>query len=627
MNFYRLVCNKHIPMDYHNLNKQELIEEIQSAHRELRESREMLQAIRSGEIDAVVVQRGGSEQVYVLDDANITYRKMIEEMNDGAVIFNHDGSVLYCNKAFAGMVGYPVEKIVTKPIVDFLNPEFISFFNNLSGSALKAPFRRLLNLQPRSGNHIQASISLHAIKTSALDALMMTVTDESQKLYIKKLNHQQSALEKLAIKLKKAKEEADEAIKLLKEKNFNYALLNKEFIKINNKLAKANKELLKAKKKAEESDAVKTAFVANMSHEIRTPLNSIIGYTKILANSITHDEHKKHIEIVSQSGKNLLHLIDSIVDLSRLEAEEMKIEKTVVFLNDLMYSIKAQFEPFAVNREGKPLRFRLLLPEKWKDQTVIYADEFRLQQIISNLLSNAFKHTDDGYIEFGYNTDTNRGQVFFFVKDTGTGIKKKDQKVIFNRFQHGTNSSKKVISGTGLGLAISKGLTALMGGEIWLESKVGKGSTFYFTIPLNEVDPGSIQKQEETSFTCTNVPRLEGKKLLISEDDLFSREMMVHMLKKTGAELITADDGRETLKMFQQHGADLVLLDIRLPELDGYQVLKEIRSSDPDTIVIAQTAYAMLEEIRKLKQAGFNDYLTKPVNDNELYGLLHKYLG
>jgi CheY-like chemotaxis protein len=215
----------------------------------------------------------------------------------------------------------------------------------------------------------------------------------------------------------------------------------------------------------------------------------------------------------------------------------------------------------------------------------------------------------------------------FYVKDTGTGICKNDQEIIFNRFQHGTNSSKKVISGTGLGLAISKGLTALMGGEIWLESEVGSGSTFYFTIALNKIDPESILKPEKRSISYTEIPRLQGKKLLLSEDDLFSREMMVYLLKKTGAELITATDGRETLKMFKQHGADLVLLDIRLPELDGYQVLKEIRSSDPDTIVIAQTAYAMLDEISKFKQAGFNDYLIKPVSDDELYGLLHKYLG
>ncbi len=614
-------------MDFHNLSKKELVEELQRANRELWESRDMLQAIRTGEIDAVVVQRDGSEQIYVLDDANITYRKMIEEMNEGAVIFNPDGSVLYCNKAFAGMVKCTVEEIISKPIADFIDPEFIELFNNLSGSTLKDPVRKSIKLRPGSGEHIPAMISLHSIPTSTLEAFMMTVTDEREKLYIKKLNYQQAALEKLTIKLKKAKEEADEAVNLLKEKNFDYAILNKEYVAINNKLANANKELLTAKKKAEKSDHLKSAFIANMSHEIRTPLNSIMGYTKILANSAKDDKHKKHIEVISQSGKKLLHLIDSIVDLSRLEAEEMKIEKTVVFLNDLMDSIKAQFEPFAVNREGQPLEFRLLLPENIKDQPVIYADEFRLQQIISNLLSNAFKHTDKGYIEFGYKTEAGEDKLMFFVKDTGTGIDKKDREIIFNRFQHGSNSSKKIISGTGLGLAISKGLTALMGGEIWLESEKGSGSTFYFTIPLNRVEPESSLKPEKSSISATGIPRLAGKKLLLSEDDLFSREMMVYLLEKTGAGLFTATDGRETLRMFQQHGADLVLLDIRLPKLDGYQVLKEIRSIDPDTIVIAQTAYAMLDEVRKFKLAGFNDYLIKPVSDEELYGLLHKYLG
>jgi signal transduction histidine kinase len=158
-------------------------------------------------------------------------------------------------------------------------------------------------LQPGSGKNIPAMISLHTITTSTLDAFMMTVTDEREKLYIKKLSHQQAALEKLTLKFKEAKEEADEVVKLLKEKNFDYALLNKEYVDINNKLAKANKELLTAKKKQKESDDLKSAFIANMSHEIRTPLNSIIGYTKILVNSVTDDNHKKHIEIISQSGK------------------------------------------------------------------------------------------------------------------------------------------------------------------------------------------------------------------------------------------------------------------------------------------------------------------------------------
>ncbi|MFO7924262.1 MAG: ATP-binding protein [Bacteroidales bacterium] len=613
-------------MEFKNLSKNELVEEIKKAHRELRESQDMLQAIRTGEIDAVVVQREGGEQIYVLDDANITYRRMIEEMNEGAVIFNPGGSVLFCNKAFAAMVKFPVEEIVSKPITNFFNPKLIERFRELSANALRKPVRESIKLRPKTGKNIPAIISLHLITTSSLDTFLMTVTDERERLYIKKLSHQQAALKKLTLKYKEAKEETDKAVKLLKEKNFDYALLNREYVTINNKLAKANKELLTAKKRAEKSDHLKSAFIANMSHEIRTPLNSIMGYTKILANLVTDDEHKKHIEIISLSGKNLLHLIDSIVDLSRLEVEEMKIEKSIVFLNDLMDGIKAQFEPFTVNKEGRPLELRLLLPEETKDQPVIYADEFRLQQIISNLLSNAFKNTDEGYIEFGYKMKTREEKVMFFVKDTGTGICKGDQKIIFNRFQHGTNSSKKVVSGTGLGLAISKGLTALMGGEIWLESEEGSGSTFYFTIALDKINPESRQKPVKRYISYTDIPRLGGKKLLLSEDDLFSREMMVYLLKKTGAELITATDGKETLKMYKQHGADLVLLDIRLPEVDGYQVLKEIRSGDPDTIVIAQTAYAMLDEIRKFKLAGFNDYLIKPVSDDQLYALLHKYL-
>jgi CheY-like chemotaxis protein len=248
-------------------------------------------------------------------------------------------------------------------------------------------------------------------------------------------------------------------------------------------------------------------------------------------------------------------------------------------------------------------------------------------QIMNNLLSNALKYTRKGSVEFGYEINDLKKELIFFVRDTGIGISKKDQEVIFKRFSQGRVFSKDVvISGTGLGLAISKGLTSLIGGDIWVKSKVGQGSTFYFTIPYKKAEPAASLNPEDEELTDTAVPRLMGKSILLGEDDPYSREMMLYLLKKTNAEVLSAKDGRETLEIFHQNNVDLVLLDLRMPEMDGYQVLKEIRLKKPGTLVIVQTAYAMQDDIRNFKEVGFDDYLTKPISDTKLFGLLNKYL-
>lgn len=613
-------------MNYHSFSKQQLVEEVQKINGELQEAREVISAIQHGEVDAVVVHRDKGEQVYVLDDVNITYRRMIEEMNEGAIILNSEYSVLYCNKAFADLINCHVASVTSKPITNFINPGFVEFFQNISGNDIQTPVRRSIKLKDASGKNIPVFISLHKIMLAGIKTLMMTVTDEREKMHIKKLSLHQAAMEKLTLKLRKAKEEAELAAALLREKNRDYVILNDEYININNKLLEANEELELARKRAESSDHFKSAFIANMSHEIRTPLNSILGYTKILKNSAINEEYKNHVDVIDNSGRHLLYLINDIVDISKLESGEMNTDESAVFLNDLLSNIKTQFDAYAINREKQNIDFRLRLPGNINQELVIYTDEFRLQQILSNLLSNAFKYTDKGFIEFGYEL-RDRKEIMFFVRDTGYGISKEDQEIIFNRFRQGKIPSRQVVSGTGLGLAISKGLTKLLEGEIWMKSEPGEGSTFYLTLPLKEVEvePGTELKNDR--LPISGIPQLTGKRILLSEDDFFSREMMIYLLKKTNATLLVAEDGVETLRKFEKVNADLVLLDIRLPELDGYEVLKEIRSINPDTFVIAQTAYAMMDDIKKFREAGFTDYITKPVSDDELYSLLHHYLG
>jgi PAS domain S-box-containing protein len=611
-----------------DFSKRELIlsDEVKRLKRELQESQELLHAIQRGEVDAVVVNRDHGEQIYVLDDANITYRKMVEEMNEGAVTFNHEGVILYANKAFARLTKYGIGQVISKPVTDFFNPEFLDLIQNLNNLNTNDPVKTSINLLDKNGKTIPVLISLHNLVFTGIEIILMTVTDQREKLYIEKLALHQATLERLTTKLKKAKEEAENAVSRLKEKNLDYSILNHEYITINNILAKTNEELLIAKEKAEKSDNLKTAFIANMSHEIRTPLNSILGYTNMLKGSIDDTEQKKHIDVIIHSGKHLLHLINDIVDLSILDTGEMNIFESEVVLNDMMHRIKTQLDAYALNKGIQHIELRLILPTDSQLNPVVLTDEYRVAQILNNLLSNALKFTREGSVEFGYEINDLKKELLFFVRDTGTGISKKDQEVLFKRFSQGRVPSKDVvISGTGLGLAISKGLTDLMEGEIWVESKAGQGSTFYFTIPYKKAEPEATPKPEEEKLTDTAIPRLMGKRILLSEDDPYSREMMLYLLKKTNAEVLTAKDGRETIEIFQQNDVDLVLLDLRMPEMDGYQALKEIRLKKPDALVIVQTAYAMQDDIRNFSEVGFDDYLTKPISDTDLFGLLNKY--
>ena len=357
-------------MDYLSSSKEELIEEIRKINLELEENHNIIQAIRTGQIDAVVVTKGG-EKVFVLDDANIPYRRMIEEMNEGAVTFTLDGSVLFCNKAFAKLIDSKVENIVSKPVTSFTDSKFADVFRSISSDVKKDIIRSSLKLTAATGKIIPVQISMHKMLMAGMEIVLMTVTDEREKLYIKKLTSGKLALEKLAVKLREAKEESEKAAYLLKMKNQEYTKLNKEYIEINNQLSKTNQELMLAMENSKKSDRLKSAFIANMSHEIRTPLNSILGYTKILMDKFTDDDQKNHIRVITRSGEDLLNLINDIVDLSRLEASEMNIVHTEVAIDELMLNVKKQFEAYAINKNKHNIELNCNLPDSKKNFVIL----------------------------------------------------------------------------------------------------------------------------------------------------------------------------------------------------------------------------------------------------------------
>ncbi len=376
-------------------------------------------------------------------------------------------------------------------------------------------------------------------------------------------------------------------------------------------------ELIKALEKAEESDKLKTAFLTSMSHEIRTPMNHIIGFVDFLRDpELPADEREEYSQIVFDSGQVLLRLIDDIIDIAKIESGQMRINSSNFLLDDVMQAIYRSFEQLKAKREKENIEFRLEKPENIR-RIIVHSDAIRLQQIVNNLLENAFKFTEKGSITLGYRI-VNKKNLVIFVSDTGPGISKDKHELIFKRFRQLDYSTTKKHGGTGLGLSIIKGLTDLLGAELVLDSEPGKGSTFSVTMPEIVVQIESAKpielKEIEQNFEWSD------KTFLVVEDEQTNYNLLRVMLRPSRARLIWARDGQEAINLMKnhQHEIDLVLMDIRLPLVNGYQATKAIKAIDNDMPVIAQTAYAMDVEVKLAIEAGCDAYLTKPIDRTDL---------
>jgi len=379
------------------------------------------------------------------------------------------------------------------------------------------------------------------------------------------------------------------------------------------------KNLIEAKKKAEESDRLKSAFLANMSHEIRTPLNGILGFSYLLTKKkkASKDE-QKFASIISSNSKQLLHLINDILDLSKIEAGQLSLNEESFPLNTLLDEIYTQYlNNENLKEKGLKLKYEVDLNEG-HDQIIL--DRARLMQVIENLLNNSIKFTKKGEIRFGYKVkDQNTLQ--FYVQDTGIGIPEDKKEIIFQRFQQNENSKEQNQRGTGLGLAICKGISKLYNGDIWIESEEGKGSTFYLTLPLKQ------KKQEQQKPSPVSNLQIEDLNILIVEDDPNSYELLSEILKLHNAKVIYAGDGETATELCEKNNTiDLVLMDIKLPGKDGYVATKEIKACRPDLPIIAQTAYAMPEEKEKIRKHDFDGYITKPIEEQALLEMLAQTL-
>lgn len=382
-------------------------------------------------------------------------------------------------------------------------------------------------------------------------------------------------------------------------------------------------DLVIARKKAEESDKLKSAFLANMSHEIRTPMNSIIGFSELLAKPGSFDKNKeKYLSFIINSGKSLLNLINDIIDISKIEAGQLKVKPRPVQLNQLLNEI--YISHYQINdMKNKPFELRMIKAVE-SDDFNINTDPFRFKQILNNLIGNAMKFTEKGFIEFGYKFQ-GPTTLLFYVKDTGVGMPKDKLNVIFKRFGQIEQKDDKNQSGTGLGLTISKKLAELLGGEMWVESEEGKGSEFYFTLPY---DPELNTADEYgASINGNNDNSLENKVILVAEDEDMNVAYMQEVLSETKAKVLWARNGEEAVKTAKEHPEiDLILMDIKMPIMNGYDATIKIREFNKDVVIIAQTAYALTGEKDKTIAAGCNYYITKPIEINILLNTLNGFL-
>ena len=388
-------------------------------------------------------------------------------------------------------------------------------------------------------------------------------------------------------------------------------------------------ELNLAKEHAEESDRLKSAFLANMSHEIRTPMNGILGFAEVLKDpDLTSEQQQEYIKIIEKSGARMLNIINDIVDISKIESGLMKLNISETNVNEQIEYVYTFFRP-EIESKGIRFAFKNALTAK---EAIIKTDREKVYAILTNLVKNATKYTEKGSIEFGYvSTGSTTGSVSepvellqFYVKDTGIGIPKDRQDAIFERFIQADIVDVQARQGAGLGLSISKSYVEMLGGKIWVEGEMGLGSTFYFTLPYNaETVIETINQQFAPSAITEPIRKL---KILIAEDDEVSEMLIDITAKAFGKEILKVRSGVEAVEACRDNpDIDLILMDIRMPEMGGYEATQKIREFNKDVVIIAQTAYGLSGDREKAIEAGCNDYISKPIKKDELLSLVQKY--
>ncbi len=534
------------------------------------------------------------------------FRHLAETTSVGIMIYQGEYWV-YANPAAEKISGFTQAEMLKMKYWSFVAPEYLKMIKERGEKRQKGekvPTGYEFKIISKNGHEKWVYLDGKLTTYNGKPAGLISIIDIS---HIKKAD--------LALKEKNiALEKADLQ---LQEKNKNLKELNEE-------LKVQNQNLQKAKEKAEESDRLKSAFLANMSHEIRTPMNAIMGFAEMLANStVPHESQIEFGQTIFSRSQHLLEIINDIVDISKIEANLLKIHKTKFDINNLLVELANTYKQSLLQKGKSHVNLLLKIPGNPQNPNFITTDKHRIDQIITNLISNAIKFTDQGNITIGYQNQT-REKIEFFVHDTGIGIEENEKQIIFDRFVMATNAENEKKQGTGLGLAICKSLTKLLGGDIWVEETSLKGTAIHFTIKT---------QGESTNDECRDAPKptrrcpIKNKKILIIEDDKWSANYLETLLLEKCANITTCTTAEEAIDLISENKPfDLILMDLRLPGISGLEATSAIKALKPKMPVIAQTAYALNHDRSKAIAAGCDDYIAKPIDGDRLIELINKHL-
>ncbi|MFT5754000.1 MAG: PAS domain S-box-containing protein [Flavobacterium sp.] len=500
--------------------------------------------------------------IETLKKSEYKYKSLFENSADGIIVFNEQGVILELNNKICAILGYSREELILLKGYEIihsenlLNKEYEATQEQLQqGKTLIVQYR----LRKKNGSYIFTELSTKMIAEGQFLNIIRDITEKK----------------------------------------------------------KIVDELIIAKEKAEESDRLKSAFLANISHEIRTPMNGILGFSELLKEpSITGVEQRKYLEIIEISRNRMLNIINNIVDISKIEAGSVEMTISETNINDQIEYAYTFFKPEAEKKGIQLIKNSSFI----KQEAILNLDREKLYSILLNLIKNAIKYTDNGVIEIGYKLikSNESSYIEFYVSDTGIGISAAEQEVIFKRFFQADISDRNIRQGAGLGLSISKAFVELMGGNIRVESREGKGSVFYFTVPYSHSNRIS---EQETKYIGSSDYRIPNKlKILIAEDDEISKTLLVFLLKPIASELLIVPNGQEAVDLYKKNlDIDIIFMDIQMPIMDGFEATRQIRLLNKNVKIIAQTAFALSGDEEKIKNAGCNSYINKPIKKEALY--------